>query len=251
MYDTIARFYDAIHANLTEDIPFVVAQADRTGGPILELGCGTGRLLIPLAQAGYAVTGIDNADAMLERAATRLAALDADTSQRVTLHKADMRSFSLSAPPFALALISYNTALHLPPARLTSALHAIHRHVAPDGMLIIDSTNPFLLANVENSETFEPEATWIDDALDATITQLTRMNLDDAAQTLTVDWRFEVDGATPAVYEASERFHYHFPHWLQMQCAATGWRVTNLYGDYAATAFAEESERLIVRARRL
>ncbi len=65
MYDQIARFYDLTHAELTADLPFVLQLASEAGGPILELGCGSGRLLLPLARAGHSVIGLDLSGAML------------------------------------------------------------------------------------------------------------------------------------------------------------------------------------------
>ena len=64
-----ARFFDADYAGYQDDLPVLQAYAQRTGGPLLELGCGTGRLLIPLAQAGYGVTGVDFSPEMLRIAA--------------------------------------------------------------------------------------------------------------------------------------------------------------------------------------
>ncbi len=61
----LARYYDAEHANLTEDISLYTNFAERTGGPLLELGSGTGRLTAALARAGYSITGIDHSPEML------------------------------------------------------------------------------------------------------------------------------------------------------------------------------------------
>src|SRR5437762_12653200 len=83
--------------------PFWLEQAQRYGGPILELGCGTGRLAIPLAEAGFAVTGIDRAPAMLAEARRKAAA----TRVSVSWHEADMRAFKLGER-FAWAFIASN-----------------------------------------------------------------------------------------------------------------------------------------------
>ena len=73
MYATLARYYDQIHTTLTADVPFILKQVKKQGGPVLELGCGTGRLLFPLAEAGFPVTGVDNSSEMLNIARQRLA----------------------------------------------------------------------------------------------------------------------------------------------------------------------------------
>jgi SAM-dependent methyltransferase len=72
MYEQTAKYYDLVHAELKDDIPLVLTLAGQGKGPILELGCGTGRLLLPLARAGYEVIGLDNSPAMLAKAKARL-----------------------------------------------------------------------------------------------------------------------------------------------------------------------------------
>ncbi|NTU82301.1 MAG: class I SAM-dependent methyltransferase, partial [Chloroflexales bacterium] len=64
-YDPFARYYDADFRDYLEDLPFYHELARRTGGPLLELMCGTGRVLLPLAEAGYSITGVDSSPAML------------------------------------------------------------------------------------------------------------------------------------------------------------------------------------------
>ena len=71
-FDTFARLYDWEHDRYLLDVDVHLGFARRFGGPVLELACGTGRLLGPLAQAGFAVTGVDSSPAMLERARQRL-----------------------------------------------------------------------------------------------------------------------------------------------------------------------------------
>src|SRR2546422_852191 len=83
--------------------PFWLEQARRYGGPVLELGCGTGRLAIPLAQAGGAVTGIDRAPSMLSEARRKAEAAGVS----VAWHEADMRAFDLGTR-FAWAFIASN-----------------------------------------------------------------------------------------------------------------------------------------------
>ena len=82
-YDELAEYYDLIHTHVKEDIPFYLSLAQETGGPILELGCGSGRTLLPLVKAGYEVVGLDNSRPMLQRAELRLQASGLGNSVRL------------------------------------------------------------------------------------------------------------------------------------------------------------------------
>ena len=76
-YDAWADVYDAVYSYVRDDIPFYLGEALSIGGPVLELGCGTGRVAIPIAQTGVNVVGIDNSDAMLEHARIKADSLGA------------------------------------------------------------------------------------------------------------------------------------------------------------------------------
>ena len=65
-FDRFARFYDLDYNSFQDDVPFYLGLAEHTGGPLLELGCGTGRLLVPLARAGFEITGVDLSEGMLQ-----------------------------------------------------------------------------------------------------------------------------------------------------------------------------------------
>src|SRR5512143_2981956 len=107
--DSVARFFDADYADFDEDLPLVEAYAQRTGGPVLELGCGTGRLLVALAKAGYAVTGVDVSAEMLRVA--RAEADAAGVAGQITLIRGDYAEAPLPGA-YRLALVMMNTFLH-------------------------------------------------------------------------------------------------------------------------------------------
>ena len=94
-----ARFFDADYAGYLDDLPLLEAYAQRTGSPLLELGCGTGRLLIPLAEAGYRVTGVDLSPEMLRIARAKAEA--AGVAESVTLIEGDFADAPLDGdlPP--------------------------------------------------------------------------------------------------------------------------------------------------------
>src|SRR5260370_27725339 len=73
VYDAIARIYDPWSRSVTEDVPFYLEEARRSGGPVVELGVGTGRIAVPIACEGIQVIGVDSSRAMLEGCAERAA----------------------------------------------------------------------------------------------------------------------------------------------------------------------------------
>jgi len=130
VYEKLARFYDLEHGELTADLVFYLHFARQANGPVLDAGCGTGRLLVPLVQAGISATGVDSSPAMLSVAGRKLGG-------QVTLIEGDMRTVALSGR-FALIIISINTFMHL----LTiedqrAALTNLARYLAPGGKIIV------------------------------------------------------------------------------------------------------------------
>jgi SAM-dependent methyltransferase len=117
----------------------------RTGGPVLDLACGTGRLTIPLAREGHLVVGLDASVEMLGAAEAKARAEEAD----VELVQADMRSFDLGRR-FALVLVCCNSLAHLTTSEdLRACFRCIRNHLAPDGLLAFDIVNPNLRALVQ------------------------------------------------------------------------------------------------------
>lgn len=122
---------------LAGDVEFYLDSARRFGGPILELGTGSGRVLIPLADAGYAVVGLDLSRSMLDQAAAKLRERP-ELANRVRLVEGDMTSFDLEQR-FALALVPARSFQHVvTPEGQRMALTCIRRHLVAGGHLILD-----------------------------------------------------------------------------------------------------------------
>ncbi len=143
-YAVIAEYYDLEFNAFTEDVDLYLAFARRTGSPVLELGCGTGRLLVPLARAGFQVEGVDRSAAMLARATERLAR---EGLSHVRLYQADLTvPHSLRGLPehhYSLALLAVNGFLHLPTrAAQQAALAQIRQVLRPGGLLLLDVLHP-------------------------------------------------------------------------------------------------------------
>jgi SAM-dependent methyltransferase len=136
----LARFYDLDLLDDPGDESLYLALAQRTGGPILELGVGTGRLAVPLADAGFEVTGVDVDPAMLERAAGRAARAGDAARRRLTLVEADMLDARLAgASSYRLAFIALNTLFVLATReRQARAIRTLAAHLAPGGLAVVD-----------------------------------------------------------------------------------------------------------------
>jgi len=140
VYDAIARLYDPWSRSVVEDVGFYVGLAVESGGPVVELGVGTGRIAVPIATAGVHVIGIDTSRGMLEVCGER--AVAAGVANLVELRVGD-----LAAPPVAgpvpLVLCPFRAYLHLEDdgARL-AALEAARALLAPDGRLAFDVFAP-------------------------------------------------------------------------------------------------------------
>ena len=103
---------------LEADLPMILEIAKLTGGPILELGVGAGRVALRLAREGHAVTGVDDAPAMLAACRERMEAEPARVRRRVTLVRGDLRRLRLPArPKYRLALLPFNTLCHFETTR--------------------------------------------------------------------------------------------------------------------------------------
>lgn len=135
--EILAWEYDQRNQNLAPgEIDWYLKYASQTGGPLLELACGSGRLLLPLARAGYEIDGVDNAAAMLARLQAKVAMLKPTVRQRVRTFCADMVDFEPHRQ-YALVLIGYNSLSYLmTQERIALCLRRVHQWLKEDGLLL-------------------------------------------------------------------------------------------------------------------
>ena len=138
-WDTYAPFYDWENAQTLgrRDVPFWQRVASRAGGQVLELGCGTGRVSIPLAKAGLDIVGVDRSEPMLERARKRTKAGGAKGSPHYV--RADIRALPFGDGSFPSVIAPYGILQSLiRPRDLTATLASVARVIAPGGTFGID-----------------------------------------------------------------------------------------------------------------
>lgn len=155
-YAGIEEFYDfTIPYRDRQDVRFYVDEALKAGGPVLEAGCGTGRVLIPVARAGAAITGLDASDSMLAVCRNKLEREPEEIRKKVRLVHGDMRSFEIGNV-FSLVTVPFRPFQHMLTVEdQLASLAAIRRHLEPGGRLILDLFNPSLqfLADPKTLET--------------------------------------------------------------------------------------------------
>ena len=141
LYDSfIADYYDEspIVRGRTQDVAFYRQAARDFGDPILELGCGTGRITMALAQMGKRVTGLDLSERMLEYATRKRSKLHTEERERVHLVQGDMAKFDLREK-FRLIIIPFRPFQHLLEVKEQMAcLDCARKHLMPGGRLILD-----------------------------------------------------------------------------------------------------------------
>ena len=143
-YRLFSYFYDYQSTGVKGDVESYVEEAQKAGSPVLELGCGTGRILIPVAQSGVGIVGLDLSPEMLSIAREKVSGLSNEIQQRIQLVEGDMRGFSLKRK-FSLITIPFRAFLHLlTPEDQRQSLKCIREHLADDGRLILNIFDPRL-----------------------------------------------------------------------------------------------------------
>jgi SAM-dependent methyltransferase len=136
--------YHAHHRQYQDDLLFWLNLADRYRDPILELSCGTGRVLIPLARAGYRIFGLDNDPAML---AYLQANIEPNLKHRTRIFEGDLTRFHLTEQ-LSLILLPCNTYSTLDTTERKSTLQCVHAHLCGGGIFAVSVPNPLLLADL-------------------------------------------------------------------------------------------------------
>jgi SAM-dependent methyltransferase len=152
-YAFIAELYDhVVPYRERPDVEFFVQAALESGGPVLEIGCGTGRILIPTARAGVQITGVDLSEPMMAVCRQQLDQEPEEVQDRAELVLADMRNFDLGKQ-FSLVTLPFRPFQHLETVEdQIDCLRAIHRHLQPGGRMILDLFNPSLYSLVRQDE---------------------------------------------------------------------------------------------------
>jgi SAM-dependent methyltransferase len=250
-YDKFARFYDLEYRNVKDDLEFYRQFAMRCESPILELGCGSGRVLFHLARSGFHVTGIDLSGPMLDIARQQIAG-DTRVARNVRLEGADMRSFGLRTR-FRMAFCAINSFMHLLTTEDQMAcLSTVHHHLVAGGLLIIDLFNPDLALMLEGGGRLMLERLLVDPAGPTIVTKMVSAWVDRANQVNHVTYLYDEMGEKGelrrTVASISQRYFYRYEMELLLQRA--GFALEHVYGSYELDDYGPDSYKMIFVARR-
>src|SRR5581483_10009008 len=174
-YDALARYYELEYADYDVDFDFYLQLLRRTGGPILDLACGTGRVALAMARAGYSAVGVDRSEAMLGIARRK-------AGERVELVQADLRDFDLGRR-FPLVTVTLNSFMHLLEVDdQEDALERVAAHVAPGGRAVISTINPYSVSLQDTESKLIHEFTKWDPEADSWVTKTSAREVDTVEQ---------------------------------------------------------------------
>ncbi len=236
-YAATAELYDQVTPYASRpDVPFFVEAARESGGPVLELGCGTGRVLIPTARAGINITGLDLSPHMLAVCRAKVQAEPEPVRSKILLVEEDMRAFELPER-FRLVTMPFRPFQHLITVEdQLACLDCIRRHLADDGRVIVDVFNPRLEALVADNlgleMTPEPEFTMPDGRKVIRKHKIVSRDwVNQVQQTELIYYISHPDGRQERLVQAFPmRYFYRFE--MEHLLARAGFEVEHLYSDY-------------------
>lgn len=226
---------------------FYVGAAGGGGRRVLDLACGSGRLAIPLAEAGAKVTGGDLSSEMLQRA--QLAARRRDVE--VELVQLDMRDFNLKGQLFDTILVAMNSILHLHSLDdFRGFFQSVARHLTDNGRLIFDAFVPSLALLNRGPDERQLVGKIVDDEL-GNITVEETVRYDPITQISHIEWYWSTDEEKD-FWQTPLRMRQIFPQEMPLLVAMGGLQLTERFGDFDRSAFASSSRRQVcvcVRAK--
>ena len=248
-WDDYAPFYDWENARTLgrRDVPFWRNLALQAGGPVLELGCGTGRISLPLGKAGVPLVGIDRSERMLARARTRTRR--ARLSKTIKLVRGDIRFTPFAAPSFSMVMAPYGILQSLLRERdLTATLQEVRRVLEPGGTFGIE-----LVADLPSWEEYQKRVSlkgWRAKRGGTHVTLLETVRQDRARHLTIFNQEFtERRGQTSRVHRFALTFRTLSVPQMVRRLEKAGFEITALLGDYRGRAWDSRADVWVILAR--
>lgn len=241
VYD--ADIYDGLNTSLA-DLDFYKRWMPKNkDARVLELCCGTGRLTIPIAKEGYRITGVDIMASMLEKAKAK--ARESDLI--INFIEADIRQLNLSEK-FDLIFIPFNSIHHLYQNEdLFNTFMVVKKHLKEGGLFLLDCYNPDIAFIANNQkEAIETASYTTDNGKNVRIKQ--KMRYESHSQVNRIEWHYYIDGEFDSNQNLDMRMYY--PQELDSYLKWHDFEITEKFGDFDETAFANDSPKQIFVCKR-
>ncbi len=245
-YDQYAELYEKEYSDYRIDIPFYLKKALQAGSPVLELGCGTGRVLLELAKAGLEVWGVDISQPMLDIAHSRLQSLPSSQAQNVHLILSDMTDFALPIR-FKLIYLPFREFMHLETvSEQLKALRCMARHLDPDGTILLNQYDLDLEVLINGAADRDPvlyrqpHSDFIDPDTGQRVMVSTASKFDPRVQLLQEERFYDFlneQGIVTKRQSITLRQCWIFKREMEHLLARAGLRAQKIYGDYAGKAY--------------
>lgn len=245
VYDSLAEIYDVLWQGQQDDIKFYYESVKNERQPTLELGCGTGRIAIPLACAGLKVVGLDISNEMLSSARKKLANMG-KISGNIRLEQQDMRDFTLPEK-FGSCIIPFRSFLHLITIKdQEECLKNIYNHLKAQGKLILNMFVPNLKWIVKGRVKSDKKTAGI--GADETLEYWFDSKFDSFNQTIEAVVNICRKGEKQEKnIKQKIKFYvrYIYPFEMYHLLTKCNFKVLNLYGDFNRKEFSPESTEMI------
>ncbi len=246
-YDQWASIYDSVYSYVRDDIPFYVKEALDAGGDVLELGCGTGRVTIPIAEAGVNIVGLDFSEAMLDIARSKAEALSSEYG-KLSLKLGDMRDFDLDRK-FSLVIVPFRGFLSLLSVEdEMSTLRCIKRHLLPGGRLVFNVFVPDLNSLLQEGDVAYHLRDVTDPVTGSTLVLWNQSRYDNFSQTVYARVIIEeLDSLGEMARKIYRDFQLRYVHRWEMQhlLELCGFEILDLYGNFDRSPFDESSTEMV------
>lgn len=254
--EAIARLYDLDLSEDPGDVELYRALARRTGGPILELAIGSGRIAVPLASDGYRVVGVDIDPAMLARGRARAEAAGPEIAARIEAFEGDMAAAGedprvAAAGPFRLAILALNSIIILGSADLQrAALASMARHIEPGGLAVVDVWLPVPTDLAAFDGRLSLDWLRVDPESGRQVSKMSAAWFDPTSRRVTLTTIFEEaeQGAPPIRWTRADALRLVTTDELISYAADAGLRVEQLAGDHDLGPLGAGADRVILVA---
>lgn len=250
--ESFPLLFDAYVSKYKDDLPFWRMLARKYGGPVLELGCGTGRVLLDLALDGHAVEGIDSDPDMLEVARSKLFPAHLDS---VILHLGDLRKMSLRST-YPLIIIPCNTFVFFDAQECIQILKRARDHLTEKGYLVMDTPNPETASITSAFDLLDQDSelisTFVSPRTEHPIQVSSRHSTGDNSDEIVIMWYFDELRPDGTVHRFEHELHYHLRSSQTMKqiLNQVGLIDINFFGDYDSSDLKKDSQRLLISCKK-